>query len=53
MTIDDEIADDIRKAQADCVRRGWFCDLGNGRCEITASGRQELFERLATPEIYH
>ena len=53
MTIDDEIAADISKAQADCVRRGWFRDLGKGRCEITEKGKQELEERLATPETYH
>jgi hypothetical protein len=52
-TVEDEIAADIRKAQADCVRRGWFRDLGNSRFEITETGRQELFERLATPETYH
>ena len=43
MSIDDEIAEDIRNAQADCVRRGWFRDLGNGRFEITEDGRQQLF----------
>jgi hypothetical protein len=53
MTIDEEIAADIRKALAECVRRGWFRDLGNGEFEITEHGKQEFLERLATPETYH
>jgi hypothetical protein len=63
MTIDDElsddlgaaqaVADDIRAAQAECVRRGWFRALGNGRFAITESGEDTLFDWLATPQTYH
>lgn len=63
MLIDDESSDDLgtaqalaadmRAAEADCARRGWLRDLGNGRFEITEEGERHLFDLLDTQETYH
>jgi predicted transcriptional regulator len=47
------LADDMRKAEADCVRRGWLRALGNGRFEITDEGERHLFDLLDTTPTYH
>jgi hypothetical protein len=64
MSIDDEISDDLgvaqalaadmRKAEADCVRRGWLHDYrGDGSLEITEAGKRKFFGYLAASETRH
>jgi hypothetical protein len=64
MSIDDEILDDfgtaqalaadMRKAEADCVRRGWLADYrGDGTLELTEAGERKFFEYLAAVETCH
>jgi hypothetical protein len=44
----EELAADMRKAEADCVRRGWLDDYGgDGTVEITEAGKRKFFEYLA------
>lgn len=44
----EELADDIRKAEADCVRRGWLDDYrGDGTLELTEAGMRYLRALLA------
>lgn len=47
----EELAADIRKAEADCVRRGWLDDYrGDGTLELTEAGERRFFEYLASSE---
>lgn len=47
---DDDIAADIRKAQAHCLERGWMRVCADGRLEITETGADELFQYIAELE---
>jgi hypothetical protein len=54
MIIWEEIAADMRKAEADCVQRGWLDDYRDGgTLEITEAGKRKFFEYLATTEARH
>ena len=49
-----ELAADMRKAEADCVRRGWLHDYrGDGSLEITEAGKRKFFGYLAASETRH
>jgi hypothetical protein len=51
---DEELAADMRKAEADCVRRGWLADYrGDGTLELTEAGKRKFFEYLAASETRH
>jgi hypothetical protein len=46
-----EFAADIRRAETECIRRGWLADYeGDGTLEITEAGQRHFFEWLASPE---
>ena len=46
-----EIAADMRKAEAVCVRLGWLDDYrGDGTLELTKAGERQLAEILADPQ---
>jgi hypothetical protein len=50
----EELAADMRKAEADCVRRGWLHDYrGDGSLEITEAGKRKFFGYLAASETRH
>jgi hypothetical protein len=51
ITATEELAADMRKAVADCVRRGWLDDYrGDGTLELTEAGKRKFFEYLASSE---
>jgi hypothetical protein len=46
----EELAADIRKAEAEAIRRGWLDDYrGDGTLELTEAGERRLSEILASP----
>jgi hypothetical protein len=47
----EELAADMRKAEAECIRRGWLNDYrGDGTLELTEAGKRHFFEWLASSE---
>jgi hypothetical protein len=48
--IEEEIAADMRKAEVECIRRGWMRRARDGRVEITEKGQREVFKIIAEYE---
>jgi hypothetical protein len=48
----EELAADMRRAEAECIRRGWLDDYrGDGTLELTEAGQRHIFEWLASSEL--
>ena len=53
MTLEEEIAADMGKAQSELARRGLLRDLGDGEFEITEHGERVVMELIAKPDTRH
>jgi hypothetical protein len=54
MAVEMELAADMRKAEAHCVRQGWLGGYqGDGILETTEAGEHKLSEYLAASETCH